>query len=51
MIEKLHKQSDGHSGFHPNKFEPILDDMVKDGSLEKRDTIHSNRYFLKTRPK
>lgn len=46
LVQKLDKKSDGHSGFHVKELEPILDDMVKDGVLQKRQTIHVDKYFL-----
>ncbi len=50
LVQKLDKQSGGHSGFHENQFRPVLDEMVQDGTLEKRPTIHTEKYFLTKKP-
>lgn len=45
LIDKKHKESGGHSGFHPSELKPVLEDMVDDGDIEKHRTINSTMYF------
>jgi len=46
LIAKKDKESAGHCGFHINELDPILEEMVKEGTIKIKDTIHSNKYFL-----
>lgn len=48
MVEKQHKLSDGKSGFRLNDIQPVLDDLETDKKINKRPTINSHAYFLKT---
>lgn len=46
IVKKKQIQSDGHSGFDLRDLEPILEDMEKDGTILKRRTINTEKYFL-----
>lgn len=46
LIKRKHVESGGHCGFTPRELEPILDDMVDEGLLVKRNTIHNYQYFI-----
>ncbi len=50
LDQKLDKSSEGHNGFHEREFRPILDEMVDDGTIEKRNTINAYKYFLTKKP-
>lgn len=45
LIDKKHKESGGHCGFHPVELKPVLNDMVDKGLIERRRTINSTMYF------
>lgn len=49
LVQKKHKQSEGHCGFNTNELNPILEELEADGEIIKRPTINSDRYFLTTK--
>ncbi|HET8885581.1 MAG TPA: hypothetical protein VFM70_04420 [Salinimicrobium sp.] len=46
LIERKSEESGGHGGFHLLELNPILNEMVEEGVILERDTIHCNKYFL-----
>lgn len=46
VAKKRFRESGGHSGFDANDLTPILDELVADGLLIKRPTIHKSKYFI-----
>ena len=46
MVTKKHNESAGHCGFQLNELEPILEELSKEGNVQKRTTIHNDQYFL-----
>lgn len=46
LIKKKHKESGGSGGFLPSELQPVLKEMVIDGTIEKHETINSQMYFL-----
>lgn len=46
LVKKKHKTSGGHCGFHPMELFENLEELVKDGEIISRDTIHARMYFL-----
>lgn len=47
LVKKKHKSSGGHCGFHPIELLELLEELVIDGEIISRDTIHAKRYYLK----
>ena len=48
LVKRKSEESGSHCGFHPNELNPLLDELVEEGEISRRDTIHSNKYFLTT---
>lgn len=46
LVKKKHQESGGHCGFHPMELLELLEELVSEGIIIKKDTIHSERYFL-----
>lgn len=48
LVKKKSKESGGHCGFHVHELNPLLDELVEEGHIKSRDTLHSNKFFLTT---
>ena len=46
LVKRKSEESGGHCGFHVNELNPILDELVEEGQLQSRDTLHSNKFFI-----
>lgn len=46
-VKKCDEMSGGSNGFHLIYLRPILEELEKEGKIEKRETINRNDYFLK----
>lgn len=46
IIKKKHIESDGNCGFGLMELQSILDELTADGTIVKRPTINSEKYFL-----
>lgn len=45
LVKKKSKESGGHSGFHIHELNPFLDELVEEGRIQSRNTLHSNKFF------
>ena len=48
LVKRKSEESGGHNGFHLNELEPFLQELSEAGEIAKKDTLHSNKYFLTT---
>lgn len=46
LVQKKAEVSGGHSGFHPSEIHTFLEELVDEGKITARETIHCKRYFL-----
>ena len=46
LVQKKDKESGGHCGYHPVELLELFEELVTDGQIRGRDTLHTKRYFL-----
>lgn len=46
LVRKKDQQSAGHCGYHPIELLELFEELVADGQIVGRDTLHTKRYFL-----
>lgn len=46
LVSKKDKVSGGHCGFGLIELQPILEEMVQEGEIITRPTIHNYKYFI-----
>lgn len=46
LVRRKDKESGGHCGFHPIELLGLMEELVSEGEIIARDTLHTKRYFL-----